>query len=97
MFTGIVEEIGRITAVEPSGDGVRLTLHAPGAIEDVHHGDSIAVNGVCLTVVDTADGTFTGPVRHASYTTDGIRAEAAAEAGEAEAFSEALRSFFTSA
>jgi riboflavin synthase len=62
MFTGIVEEIGRITAVEPSGDGVRLTLHAPGAVEGVAHGDSIAVSGVCLTVVDwTADG-FTADV-----------------------------------
>ncbi|MDN3311081.1 riboflavin synthase [Microbacterium oryzae] len=62
MFTGIIEEIGRITAIEPSGDGVRLTLHAPRVIEDVHHGDSIAVSGVCLTVVDwTADG-FTADV-----------------------------------
>lgn len=62
MFTGIVEEIGRITAVDPSGDGVRLTLHAPGAVEGVRHGDSIAVSGVCLTVVDwTAEG-FTADV-----------------------------------
>lgn len=62
MFTGIIEEIGRVTAVEPSGDGLRLTLHAPKAVEGVHHGDSIAISGVCLTVVDsTADG-FTADV-----------------------------------
>ncbi|WP_203137651.1 riboflavin synthase [Microbacterium sp. JZ31] len=62
MFTGIVEEVGRITAVEPSGDGVRLTLHAPGAIEGVQHGDSISVSGVCLTVVDWTDEGFTADV-----------------------------------
>ncbi|GGF50503.1 riboflavin synthase subunit alpha [Microbacterium sorbitolivorans] len=62
MFTGIVEEIGRVTAVEPSGDGLQITLHAPKAVEGVHHGDSIAISGVCLTVVgSTADG-FTADV-----------------------------------
>ncbi|MGO1255109.1 MAG: riboflavin synthase [Microbacterium gubbeenense] len=62
MFTGIIEEIGRITAVEPSGDGVRLTIHAPTVIEGVRHGDSIAVSGVCLTVVDWTDEAFTADV-----------------------------------
>ncbi|MER7796995.1 riboflavin synthase [Microbacterium sp. NPDC096154] len=62
MFTGIVEEIGRVLAVEPSGDGVRLALHAPGAVVGVHHGDSIAVSGVCLTVVDWTDEGFTADV-----------------------------------
>lgn len=62
MFTGIIEEIGRITAVEPSGDGVRLTIHAPTAIEGVRHGDSIAIGGVCLTVVDWTDAAFTADV-----------------------------------
>ena len=62
MFTGIVEEIGRITAVEPSGDGVRLTLHAPTAVEGVHHGDSISVSGVCLTVIAWTDEGFTADV-----------------------------------
>lgn len=62
MFTGIVEEIGRITAVEPSGDGVRLTVRAPGAVVDVAHGDSIAVSGVCLTVVSWTDDGFTADV-----------------------------------
>lgn len=62
MFTGIIEEIGRITAVDPSGDGVRLTVQAPTAIEDVRHGDSIAVSGVCLTVVDWTHDAFTADV-----------------------------------
>ena len=62
MFTGIVEEIGGITAVEPSGDGVRLTVHAPKAVSDAAHGDSISVSGVCLTVVDQGADWFTADV-----------------------------------
>ncbi|WP_127472899.1 riboflavin synthase [Microbacterium sulfonylureivorans] len=62
MFTGIVEEIGDVTAVEPSGDGVRLTVHAPKAVSDAAHGDSISVSGVCLTVVDQGDDWFTADV-----------------------------------
>jgi riboflavin synthase len=59
MFTGIIEEIGEITAIEPSGDGWRLTVRAEKAAQDAVHGESIAVSGVCLTVVDSAPGTFT--------------------------------------
>lgn len=62
MFTGIVEEIGEIIAVRESADVVVLTVRARTVISDVAHGDSIAVNGVCLTVVDpegSTDGTFT--------------------------------------
>ena len=62
MFTGIIEEIGSITAIEPSGDGVRLRVRAPLAISDASHGDSISVNGVCLTVVDSDDASFTADV-----------------------------------
>jgi riboflavin synthase len=62
MFTGIVEEIGGITAVEPSGDGVRLTVRAPKAVSDAGHGDSISVSGVCLTVVDQGADWFTADV-----------------------------------
>jgi riboflavin synthase len=62
MFTGIVEEIGEIVAVDDSGDGVRLRVRAPLAVSDAGHGDSISVSGVCLTVVDQdADG-FTADV-----------------------------------
>ncbi|MFE7846641.1 riboflavin synthase [Microbacterium sp. NPDC057407] len=62
MFTGIVEEVGEITAVEPSGDGVRVTVRAPKAVSDAAHGDSISVSGVCLTVVDQGTDWFTADV-----------------------------------
>lgn len=62
MFTGIVEEIGEVTAVEPSGDGVRLTVRAPKAVSDAAHGDSISISGVCLTIVDQGDDWFTADV-----------------------------------
>lgn len=62
MFTGLVEEIGTVTAVEPSGDGVRLTVRAPKAVSDAAHGDSISISGVCLTVVDQGDDWFTADV-----------------------------------
>ena len=62
MFTGIVEEIGEVTDVAPSGDGVRLTVRAPKAVSDAAHGDSISVSGVCLTVVDQGEDWFTADV-----------------------------------
>ncbi|GAB3645205.1 riboflavin synthase [Streptomyces sparsus] len=62
MFTGIVEELGEVTAVEDLGDASRLRLRGPLVTEGARHGDSIAVNGVCLTVVTTADGEFTADV-----------------------------------
>ncbi|MFD3517579.1 riboflavin synthase [Streptomyces sp. NPDC058657] len=62
MFTGIVEELGEVTAVENLGDSSRFRLRGPLVTEDAKHGDSIAVNGVCLTVVDTAEGEFTADV-----------------------------------
>ncbi|MFD9813543.1 riboflavin synthase [Streptomyces sp. NPDC059080] len=62
MFTGIVEELGEVTAVEKHGDSARFRLRGPVVTDGAGHGDSIAVNGVCLTVVDTADGEFTAEV-----------------------------------
>lgn len=62
MFTGIIEELGEVTAVEPAGDGIRLTVLAPNAVSDAGHGDSIAISGVCLTVVDRGDDWFTADV-----------------------------------
>jgi riboflavin synthase len=52
MFTGIVEELGTVAAVEDQGDAVRLTVEAATVLEDTRPGDSIAVNGCCLTVVE---------------------------------------------
>ncbi|GAA3369130.1 riboflavin synthase [Streptomyces sannanensis] len=62
MFTGIVEELGEVTAVEQLADASRFRLRGPVVTEGAKHGDSIAVNGVCLTVVDTEDGQFTADV-----------------------------------
>ncbi|MGB4136874.1 MAG: riboflavin synthase [Microbacterium sp.] len=62
MFTGIIEEIGEVTAIAPSGDGWRLTVRAPRAASDAVHGESIAVSGVCLTVVGSATDTFDADV-----------------------------------
>ncbi|MFG2086197.1 MULTISPECIES: riboflavin synthase [unclassified Spirillospora] len=59
MFTGIVEELGEIVGIEPQGDSVKLTVRGPLVTRDAVHGASIAVNGVCLTVVDVKDDVFT--------------------------------------
>ena len=62
MFTGIVEELGEVVAVEPLQDASRLTVRGPVVTSDAEHGDSISVNGVCLTVVSNQDGAFTADV-----------------------------------
>ncbi|ROQ62939.1 riboflavin synthase alpha chain [Streptomyces sp. 840.1] len=62
MFTGIVEELGEVTAVENLGDSSRFRLRGPVVTEGAKHGDSIAVNGVCLTVVDHGEQEFTADV-----------------------------------
>jgi riboflavin synthase len=62
VFTGIVEELGSIIAVERQGDSVRLRIRGPLVTGDAEHGSSIAVNGVCLTVVSHEDGEFTADV-----------------------------------
>ncbi|MEU1789678.1 riboflavin synthase [Streptomyces sparsogenes] len=62
MFTGIVEELGEIVAVENLGDASRFLVSGPVVTEGAKHGDSIAVNGVCLTVVDLEDGRFSADV-----------------------------------
>ncbi|AYJ49654.1 riboflavin synthase [Rhodococcus sp. P1Y] len=63
MFTGIVEELGEIVGKETLTDAARFTVKGPVVTSDAGHGDSIAVNGVCLTVVDVLDGgAFTADV-----------------------------------
>jgi riboflavin synthase len=62
VFTGIVEELGEVVALDDLGDSVRLTLSGPLVTDGARHGDSIAVNGVCLTVVTTGHGAFTADV-----------------------------------
>ena len=62
MFTGIVEELGTVEHVEDQGDAVRLTIRAETLLDDVRAGDSIAVNGCCLTVTDKTADTWTADV-----------------------------------
>ncbi|WP_255954302.1 riboflavin synthase [Streptomyces odontomachi] len=62
MFTGIVEELGEVTAVDNLGDASRFRLRGPAVTAGARHGDSIAVNGVCLTVVDLTGDEFTADV-----------------------------------
>ncbi|MCV7399111.1 riboflavin synthase [Mycobacterium fragae] len=56
MFTGIVEELGEVLGKEDLGDSARFTIRGPVVTADAGHGDSIAVNGVCLTVVEVQPG-----------------------------------------
>ncbi|GHH62453.1 riboflavin synthase subunit alpha [Streptosporangium violaceochromogenes] len=62
MFTGIVEELGEIAAIESLGDAARVAIRGKVVTGDAGHGDSIAVNGVCLTVVDVEGEVFTADV-----------------------------------
>ncbi|NQX10945.1 riboflavin synthase [Microbacteriaceae bacterium VKM Ac-2855] len=62
MFTGIIEERGEITAIERGADAIRLTVRGPLAVTGARHGDSIAVSGVCLTVVEQTPESFTADV-----------------------------------
>ncbi|MGI9124308.1 MAG: riboflavin synthase [Mycobacterium sp.] len=63
MFTGIVEELGEVVDSQDLGDSARLTIRGPVVTSDARHGDSIAVNGVCLTVLEVlADGRFSADV-----------------------------------
>ncbi|MEQ3353866.1 riboflavin synthase [Aedoeadaptatus acetigenes] len=59
MFTGIVEEVGTVAALEKRGEKIVLRVRAETVLEDTKIGDSIATNGVCLTVTSMAEGTFT--------------------------------------
>jgi riboflavin synthase len=70
MFTGLVQELGRVTAVRRTADGARVTV-AGDLAHELGDGDSVAVNGVCLTVVAVDDGSFQADVmeetlRHSS-------------------------------
>lgn len=58
MFTGIIEEVGKIKNIQ-GGTNYKLTIGASKILEDIHLGDSIAVNGICLTVISWGNGSFT--------------------------------------
>jgi riboflavin synthase len=63
MFTGIVEELGEVTSlIDAGGDSAVIGVRGPLVTSDARHGDSISVNGVCLTVIDNENGVFTADV-----------------------------------
>ncbi len=66
MFTGIVEELGEVVALDVLADAARLTVRGPTVVADATHGASISVNGCCLTVVDHDRETFTVDVMRES-------------------------------
>ena len=72
MFTGIVAELGEVAGIEQRGDAARLTIR--GSTEGVSPGESIAVNGVCLTVTGILDGTFTADVMGETLDRSGLGA-----------------------
>ncbi|MBO0601851.1 riboflavin synthase [Sporosarcina sp. E16_3] len=62
MFTGIIEEIGTVSAVRPAANSLQLSIRCTKVLSDVKKGDSLAVNGVCLTVSDFSSNQFTADV-----------------------------------
>ena len=68
MFTGIIEEIGHVNNVKKGTASATLTIQAEKVLEGTHIGDSIAVNGVCLTVTRIYENTFTADVMHETKT-----------------------------
>jgi riboflavin synthase len=77
MFTGIIEEIGEVARVEPRAAGVRLQIACRTVLEDAFEGASISVNGLCLTAVNLARGSFSADVSPESLqrsTLSGLRA-----------------------
>jgi riboflavin synthase len=67
VFTGLVQDLGRLAAVDRSGDGARLTIETP-LTSELQDGDSIAVNGVCLTAVELNGGTFAAQAMNETLT-----------------------------
>jgi riboflavin synthase len=80
MFTGIVEELGEVVALEELGDAARLTVRGPLVTAGASAGDSIAINGVCLTVTDASDGTFSADVMGETLSRSGLGALGAGSA-----------------
>ena len=62
MFTGIIEELGSVRGIEERGENARIVISAKVVTEGTNHGDSIAVNGVCLTALDIHDDSFVADV-----------------------------------
>ena len=73
MFTGIIEEVGTVIAVEKKTNSARITIKAERVLTDVADGDSIAVSGVCLTVTSHKSDSFTADVMHETMRRSAIR------------------------
>jgi riboflavin synthase len=74
MFTGIVEELGEVVGVEHLADAARLTVRGPLITSDIAHGDSVAVNGVCLTVTEVTGSAFAADVMAETLNRSGLGA-----------------------
>lgn len=80
MFTGLVEERGTVVHIDELSDSVRMTVSGPLVTSDARHGDSIAVNGVCLTVVGQESDSFTADVMRETLSRSSLGALAAGDA-----------------
>ncbi len=72
MFTGIIEEVGRIEAISYGISSAQIKIKASKVLEDVKVGDSICVNGICLTVTSFQPGSFTADVMHETLNRTGL-------------------------
>ncbi|MDK8475339.1 MULTISPECIES: riboflavin synthase [unclassified Corynebacterium] len=72
MFTGLVQELGTVAALEPQADALRLSIRAPQTVSDAHLGDSIAINGVCLTIAELDGDIFCANVMRESLDRTGL-------------------------
>ncbi|MER0100777.1 MULTISPECIES: riboflavin synthase [Corynebacterium] len=72
MFTGLVQEQGTVAALEPQADALRLSIRAPQTVSDAHLGDSIAINGVCLTIAELDGDIFCADVMRESLDRTGL-------------------------
>ena len=72
MFTGIIEELGKVQRIARGSKEQRLVINCKKILEDIHIGDSIAVNGVCLTVVDFSINSFSADVMNETFSRSGL-------------------------
>ena len=79
MFTGIVEELGRVVRLETVEDSARLTVEAPTVTQDVNLGDSVSVNGCCLTVTAVQGSTFTADLMAETLTRTTLGSQASGD------------------
>jgi riboflavin synthase len=80
LFTGLVEERGTVVRIDELSDSVRMTVSGPLVTSDARHGDSIAVNGVCLTVVGQEADSFTADVMRETLSRSSLGALTAGDA-----------------